>query len=334
MDNVDTLRGRLGDYQVAQAVAVAGELRIPELLAHRPKSIDELAQATGTHPRSLSRLLRALITIGVFVPAGEGKIAASPLTASLRHVALDPAAIRALPGGLPHEREAWEHLRHSITTGQSAFRHLHDQSSWDFHAQQLDQGDVLHATMSRGTQQWARAVLTAYSFADAACVVDVGGGHGALIAAILQTYPHLRGILFDQPSVVRGALPLLTEAGVADQCAVIAGDFFAHVPAGGDFYLIKSIIHNWDDGDARQILANCRAVMQPTHRLVLVEPVLEPDNLNQRDKFFMDLHMLVIHGSRERTAEEFEILLSAAGFRLTRCIPTEMMGTVIEAVPD
>jgi hypothetical protein len=230
--SLDTLRGLLDDYRIAQAVAVACELGIPKLVADHPKSIDEVIQATGTDPRSLSRLLRALISIGVFAQLSEGQIAASPLLASLRLVALDPVAIRAVAGGLPHERESWGHLRHTIKTRQSAFRHLHGQSSWDYHAQQPDRGEVLHVNFSRGTQQWAHAILAPCSFANAECVIDVGGGQGALIAAILQAHPQLRGILLDQPSVVRGALPLLKEAGVADRCAIIAGDFFVHVPAG------------------------------------------------------------------------------------------------------
>jgi hypothetical protein len=331
--DLDNLRALLGDYQVAQAVAVAVDLRIPELLADGPKAIDELTQATGAHQQSLDRLLRALASAGVFARSSAGHYAAGPLAPVLQSVALDPEAIRALPDGLPHERESWQHLRYSVMTGESAFRQLHGMSSWAFHERHQDRGDVLHATMSRGTQTWAHAVLAAYSFAGLKCVVDVGGGRGGLIAAILRAYPSLHGILFDQPSVVRGAVPLLATARVADRCTIVAGDFFTHVPAGGDLYLTKSIIHNWEDNDARRILGNCRAVMRLDSKLVLIEPVIAPGNLTEREKYFMDLHMLVIHGSRERTSEEFAMLLSSAGFRLTQIIPTEMMGSVIEAVP-
>jgi hypothetical protein len=326
-------RSLLDDYQVAQAVRVAADLGLADLLARGPRSSDDLASATGAHPRSLLRLLRALARLDVVTRLTRAFFDATPLTACLTTEAPDERSIRALPGGLPHEREAWEHLRYSVMTGKSAFRHLHGEGSWEYHERHPDLGENLHAGMSRGTRQWAGSVVAAYDFAGVDCVVDVGGGRGALLAAVLQAHPRTRGVLFDRPSVVRAAGPLLEAAGVADRCEIVGGDFFAGVPAGGDLYLTKSILHNWEDDAARRILRKCRAVMPSAGRLVLVEPVLDPDNPEQREMLFMDLHMLVVHGAGERTADEFSALLDSAGFRLTRVIPTDMMGSVIEAVP-
>lgn len=263
--------------------------------------------------------------------AADGQFAATPLPAFIQTIAPDPCWIRSLPGGLPHEREAWEQLAYSIRTGKSAFHHLYGMGSWEFHNRHPEQGKVLHGRMSQGTIPWTGAVLAAYSFAETHCVVDVGGCRGALISTILRENPGLRGILFDQPQVIGKAEVLLQEAGVADRCEIIEGDFFAGVPSGGDVYLCKSVLHNWDDHEARRILGNVRAVMPSGGKLVLVEPVLDPDDWTQRAMCFMDLHMLVLHGARERTADEFSALFASAGFRLTRIIRKEI--SVIEAVP-
>jgi SAM-dependent methyltransferase len=324
-------RKLLSDYRIASALNVAKELGIPALLASGPRTLVELTRVTEAHPRSLFRLLRALVSVGAIGQIDEGTYVATSLTPYIATDLPSAQAIRALPGGLPHEREAWDHLRDSIITGESAFRRLHGESSWDYHDRYPELGAALHDGMASGTREWARAVLTAYSFADATVVVDVGGGRGALLAAILRAYPHLLGILFDRPAVVQAAPPWFADAGVSDRCRIIAGDFLSSVPNGGDLYLCKSILHNWDDDSARRILQNCRRVIPPVGRLVLVEPVLDPGDPNQRDTFLMDLHMLVIHGSGERTAAEFTALLASTGFRLTWMSPSGM--SILEAVP-
>ena len=163
--------------------------------------------------------------------------------------------------------------------------------------------------------------------------MDVGGGRGATLAGILAACPGIRGILFDQAHVVAGAEDLLHAVGVSDRCAVVAGDFFRSVPAGGDVYLLKGVIHNWNDDSARAILANCRRAIAAHGKLLLVTAVLAAGNLCQRGKCLMDLPMLVIHGGAERTADELAALLASAGFRLARIIPTQTMVSVIQAEP-
>jgi hypothetical protein len=175
------------------------------------------------------------------------------------------------------------------------------------------------------------AIATAYDFSTIRTLVDVGGGHGTLIAAVLRAHPTLQGILFDQPSVVAGAPALLEAAGVAQRCRVMGGDFFAAIPAGGDAYILSSIIHDWDDDRAVAILANCRRAMDNSGRLLVVEPVVPPGNDFSLSKF-SDLNMLAVTGGRERTEEEYRALYAAAGFRLTRVIPTRGSDSVIEGV--
>jgi hypothetical protein len=174
--------------------------------------------------------------------------------------------------------------------------------------------------MAATAQDVAAGIVAAYDFAGVGSVVDVGGGSGALLAEILRAHPSIRGILFDLPRVVEAAGPILEAAGVLDRCDVVGGDFFEEVPAGGDVYVLKGVVHDWDDGDAVRILRNCRRVMGTESRLLLIEQVVPDDRAPEPFTLFMDLHMLAIHGAGERTAEDFGALLDSAGLRLARVV--------------
>jgi hypothetical protein len=205
--------------------------------------------------------------------------------------------------------------------------------TFEYYRQHPEEGALFDAAMTAYTAGIAPAVATAYPFAELGTLVDVGGGRGELLAAILQAHPGLRGILFDLPHVVTGAKPLLEQAGVADRCEVVGGDFFREVPAGGDGYILKSIIHDWEDVRAEAILASCRRAMGAGGRLLLVERVIPETGEPPADTLFLDLQMLVAAGGLERTETEYRGLCARAGFRLTRVVPTGAGPALIEAVP-
>jgi hypothetical protein len=319
-------------FRVSQALHVAATLGIADRLAAGPRTAADLARATGTHPRALYRLLRAVASVGVLAEDGAGAFALTELGQYLR--ADHPQSVHgsAVYQGHPTMWGTWQHLRHSVTTGEPAFRHLYGVDPWAYRAQHPDAGAVFDRAMTSNSLQVRDAVVAAYDFAAARTVVDVGGGNGALLAAILAAHPEARGVLFDQPHVVAGAAPLLRAAGVAARCAVAGGDFFEAVPAGGDVYLLKAIVHDWDDAQAAAILRTCRRAMTPEARVVLIERVLAPGDAPDPSKFH-DLNMLVMLGGQERTAAEFAALSRAAGFRLTRVLPTAAGVSLLEGQP-
>ncbi len=203
---------------------------------------------------------------------------------------------------------------------------------WEYRARAPEAGAIFDRAMTGLSRGVTDAVLGAYDFARFACVVDVGGGQGALLAAILTKHPSMRGVLFDQPQVVAGAEQVLRDAGVADRCQVVGGDFFEAVPDGGDAYVLKSILHDWEDEQARAIVRTCRRAVGPNGKLLVIEREISPPNEGPRAKF-LDLQMMVGAGGRERTHEEWAALFAAGGFRLERVTPTEAWVSVIEGVP-
>jgi hypothetical protein len=234
--------------------------------------------------------------------------------------------------GRPYIFTSWGHLVHSVKTGEPAFPEVYGTTAWEYRATHPEESEIFDAAMTGLSLAEAEAVVRSYDFSGTGALVDVGGGKGTLLAAILAANPALRGILFDQPHVVADAKDLLERAGVADRCEVVAGSFFEAVPEGADAYLLKSIIHDWDDAAAIEILCKCRAAMADTARLLLVERGIRPANESDPAKF-IDLMMLVMLGGRERTAEEYERLYTEAGFKLTNIIHTGSLLDIIEGVP-
>jgi hypothetical protein len=329
----DTLWRMTTAYQVSQAIHVAATLGIADLLEDGARSADELAEATGTHPPALYRTLRALASVGVFAEETDGRFGLTPLAEHLRTDA--PGSLRswAMLMGRPYFFTSWGHLLHSVKTGEAAFPEVYGTTAWEYRAAHPEEGAIFDAAMTGLSGAEAEAVVRSYDFSAIGILVDVGGGEGALLAAILAANPALRGVLFDQPHVVAGAGPLLEQAGVADRCEVVGGSFFEGVPEGADAYLLKSIVHDWDDASAIEILRKCRAAMADTGRLLLVERGIRPGNEPDPAKF-IDLMMLVMLGGRERTADEYGRLYAEAGFRLTNIIPaTGSLLVIIEGVP-
>ena len=226
---------------------------------------------------------------------------------------------------------SWGHLLNSIRSGNSAFGELYGMTAWEYRAAHPEANAIFNAAMTSNSLGVVDAIVAAYDFSKIRVVVDVAGGEGALLAAIVAANPHLRGILFDQPHVLARAKALLEGAGVHDRCDIVSGSFFEQLPKGGDVYILKSIVHDWDDPSSVSILRQCRAAINDGGRLLLVEQVLKGANESDSAKF-ADLMMLVMLGGRERNAGEFQRLCFEAGFRLTKIIPTGSRYSIVESV--
>jgi hypothetical protein len=318
-------------YVVTQTLFVAAQLGIADRLAGGPRPVAELAGATGAHPRALHRILRALSSLGVFnetepgvfALGALGELMVSDAPGSLRHWVL-------MNGGLLYR--ALGHADHSAATGEPAFRRAYGADLFDYLATDAEQSATFDAAMADFSGRSAAAVLAAYDVSAARQLVDVGGGNGAFAIAALRAHPQLRATVFDQPHVVAAVPPRARAAGVAERCSVVAGDFFAELPAGHDTYVLSWIVHDWDDERALRILGNCRAAIPEHGRLLLVEAVVPEGDAPHFSKFG-DIVMLVALGGQERTAGEYRRLLERAGFELERIVATAGPRSVLEARP-
>jgi ubiquinone/menaquinone biosynthesis C-methylase UbiE len=326
-----TLFQMISGFWLACAIYVAAELGLADRVEDQPRTATELAVATGTHAPSLYRILRALANAGVFAEDEDGRFALTPLGASLRSNV--PGSLRAFArlhlGG--EHYLAWGDLLYSVKTGENAFHHAFGVPLWQYYAQHPENAGTFDEAMATLTEITRNAVLTSYDFSSSGKIVDIGGGRGSLIASILKAYPDMRGVLFDMPRVIAWARHRFAEEGVVDRCDFVAGDFFESVPSGGDTYILKWIIHDWDAEHAIAILKNCHRAMAENGKLLLVETIIPHAGESHISKL-LDLNMMVIAGGRERTGDEYEVLLKAAGFRLSRIIPTPSSMSVIEAV--
>ena len=316
----------------AQLLYVAAKLGVPDLLSDGPKTAEELADAVGAHSRSLYRVLRALSSLGVFIEDEEGRFALTPLSEALRTGVPDSMRNPAIMFGESWFWRPYGELHRNVMTGDGAFRHVFSRELFDYLAADPEAAEVFNDCMTASTAGHAAAVAQAYDFTGIETLVDVAGGHGSLLAQILKAHPHLKGVLFDQPGVVDGATRLLEAEGVSDRCRVVGGDFFESVPDGGDAYLLKWIIHDWEDEKAGVILRNCRRVMPQEGKLLIVEREMSPAGEPSSAKLG-DITMTVIPGGQERTSKEYRELLASSEFSLTRIVPTESELSVFEAVP-
>jgi hypothetical protein len=329
---MDDLRRLINGYQVSQAIHVAATLGIADLLADGSRTSDELAEATGSQPRALYRLLRALAAAGVLHEDENRSFALSDVGAQLRSDVPDSLHGWASFVGRPYYWNAWAHLAESIRNGENTFKQVYGESVWEYRAKRPEESEIFDRAMSALTGASNAAILEAYDFSGFETVVDVGGGNGALLAGILDRHPTVRGVVFDQPHVVANARAFLAERGFEDRCDVAAGSFFDSVPSGAEAYILKAIIHDWEDPEAEAILHTCRRAMGPTATLLVIEQELGAPNERPPAKF-SDLNMLVGPGGQERTRDEYAALFAATGFELTRTIPTAGMLQVFEAAP-
>jgi len=322
-------------HYVSQAIYVAAKLRIADLLGNGPRRHDELATATGTDASSLRRVLRLLASAGVLNETEDGSFELTPIGACLQSGPGSFRAVAQLFGG-PAVWSSWGHLLHTVRTGETAWHHVHGPDSFAYFTEHPEEGAIFDEAMGAFTAMVAIAVAAAYDFTPFRTVVDVGGGDGALLTGILAEKPALRGTVVDLPRVAEAARKRIAAAGLGDRCEFVAGDFFESVPAGGDAYLLKHVIHDWDDRRARSILENCRRVMGPQGKLLIVEGVYPPridQSAPSRGAAANDVNMMVCTGGRQRSEAEFRQLFDAAGFALDRIVPTPAMSSVIEGTP-
>ncbi|KUF19189.1 methyltransferase [Streptomyces silvensis] len=315
-------------YMTSQAIHTAVRLRVPELLGDGERDSVELALLTGTHAPSLHRLLRALTAFGVLRETAPGRFANAPTGALLA-----PSA----PGHLADITRlfcgqefwsSWSRLTHSITTGEAAFDTVYGTDFYDHVARHPEFAQLFGDAMAANAAFEAPFVVAGFDFSPYRTLVDVGGGDGTLLAAILSAHPEGRGVVLETPAMAVQAREKLAAAGLAARAEVVPGDFFDQVPVGGEGYLLKSVLHNWDDERCVGILRRCREAMEETGTLLVVEPVL-PDTARESvcvESAFSDLNMLVLTaGGFERTERQLRDIFTRAGFAL------ESVSATIEA---
>lgn len=314
-------------YFVPRALALVAQLGIADLLRDGPRSADDLATATQTHALSLARLMRLLTSVGVFAELPDGTFTLTPLGETLRADAPDSVRALVLMFCGAGVQDAWRDLEACIRTGEPAFRRIAPgvESPYVLMAGIPEMTALFDEAMATVASWSAAAVAAALDFTAFGRIVDVGGGNGALLIGLLKTYPHLRGVVFDQQHAVQRAQQQLAAAGLASRCEVVAGDFFTGVPQGADAYLIRHVLVDWDDERAATILRNCRSAMAG-HGQVMILEGLYPSQIRPsdvcREATGQDVNMLVCTGGRLRTEEEFRTLLVASGFRMSRVVPT------------
>ncbi|HSJ40235.1 MAG TPA: methyltransferase [Xanthobacteraceae bacterium] len=322
----------IAGFWLSRCVYIAAKLGLADLVQESPKTPAELAVLTGTHAPSLYRVLRALASNGWLQEDDDSRFGPTALSAGLLTGA--PGSLRALATTELGEEHypAWGNLLFSVKTGELAFDNVFGMPNWQYWAGHDEHAQVFNRAMSEMTAVIEPAVLSICDFSPFTTIVDIGGGRGTLMSSILGAYPAARGIVLDLPHVIEQGRQLIAERHVEDRCELIPGDFFKEVPRGGDAYVLKWVLHDWDDEKAIAILRNCHRAMAPAGRLFVVEAPLSSRNEASLHKL-MDVNMLVMTGGRERTEAEYRRLLDAAGFELTRVTATPLELAVLEASP-
>jgi hypothetical protein len=319
-------------YWVSQCIFAAAKLGIADQLKDQPKRYTDLAASTDSHAPSLFRLLRALAGIGLLQEVESGVFQLTPLGETLRDDA--PGSLRdvSIMMGEPEHYNSWGNILHSLKTGQSGFEGLFGKNVFEYYAENPEPAAVFDRAMTSFSGVENTAIATEYDFSGINTLVDVAGGHGSTLLTILQANPQIKGILFDQADVIERATALITKEATVNRFQLVAGSFFESVPPGGDAYILKHILHDWDDERSIAILKRCREAMVDQGRVLVIEQVIPPGN----DPFIgklLDMNMLVMcPGGKERTEAEYQQLFETAGFRLNRIVPTSAFVSVVEGV--
>jgi hypothetical protein len=320
----------LGGGMIAGAVATVARLGIADHLDAGPQSAEELAAKVGAQPGPLYRLMRATASVGVLSEGPDGRFSQTPMSAVLSRGGSPSLRGWAVMTSQDWHLMGWEHLEYCVRTGKQALEKLYGKHAFEFFTEQPAAG-IFNQAMTDLSMLDSRAVAEAYSFKGMRSIIDVGGGHGLLLATILQRHPRLTGTLYEMPLVIEGARqgPLVP---VMDRCKLAAGDMFASVPAGADCYIMKHIIHDWPDETSIQLLRNCRQGVNADGKLLVVDSVIDPGNGFNFAKF-LDLEMLIFPGGLERTETQFREIFSAAGWKLERVMSTAAGISIVEGVP-
>jgi O-methyltransferase domain/Dimerisation domain len=330
-EETEQLLGLMRGFVVAKSIHAVVSLGVADRLAEGPRPVDQLAEEVEANCDALYRMLRALSSLGLFEELAGRCFALTKFGGRLR--AGVPGSLRnwlLTNGGLIYG--AFTDTVHSLRTGEPAFDLAYGTSFFEFLKEHPDEGAIFSSAMRDFTSQANASLLASYDFGGVREVVDVGGGDGALIVALLEAYPGMSGVVFDLPHVVAGAAASPEIAALGQRVRIVGGDFFAEIPSAADLYLLTWIIHDWNDDRAKAILESCRIAMKKSSRLLLVEAIVPEGNEPHFSKFG-DVVMMVLFGSRERTEAEYRSLLESAGFRMTRAIATGSPRSVIEAVP-
>lgn len=324
----EQLTRMIGGFCVSQMIYVVAKLNLATRLGSGPKTPEQLAEATHTHPRSLYRLLRALASVGIFAEDGEGRFSLTPIAELLRSDVPASQHAMAVMMGEEHYR-AYGDLLHSVRTGEPSFEAIYGKPVFDYLGEHPESARTFDAAMTSIHGRETSVMVEAYDFSKIGVLMDVGGGNGSMLIGVLQGNPKLQGILFDLSHVVERAKPALDWAGVADRCRILEGNFFESIPDGADAVMMRHIIHDWNDEKALTILRNVSRVLKPGAKLLVIEGVITQGNDESFTKL-LDLTMLALPGGQERTEEEFRQLFEASGFRLTRIVPTTGEICIIE----
>jgi hypothetical protein len=315
----------------SQAVYVAAKLGISDLMVDGPKSVDQLASSTNVDAPSLYRLLRALSSLGVYAEEENRTFKLTPMSELLRSDLPDSLRDVVIFMGEEWHWNVWAKMLHSVQTGKPAWSEVHGQEVFPYFEANREASDIFDKAMTSFSSLAVKAVVDAYDFSEIGTLVDIAGGHGSLLTAILAANPSMRGVLFDQPHVIDGAREALAGDNTGERVEFAPGDFFVSVPSGSDAYIMKHIIHDWDDERAIAILKCIKQAMNPGARVLLIEAVIEPGNAQDFGKL-LDIEMLISPGGKERTANEYEELFLKSGLRLKQIVRTQSPYSVIEAV--
>jgi hypothetical protein len=328
----EVIRNLTIGYWVARLVHVAAKLGLADLLKKGPRTVEDLATAAGVQPAMLYRILRALASVGVFAETKNGRFKLTPLAATLQTGGQASMHAWALMINENWGWDAWKELIYGVKTGEMPFLKAHNVPLFEYFEQHLEDLQVFGESMTSISRTENPTVPAAYKFSGIRTLVDVGGGHGSLLATILKANPKLKGVLYDQPSVIARAEKdqHVTAKGIAERCRLESGNFFEAVPKGGDAYIMKYILHDWNDEACVKLLSNCRAAMNENGKVLVVDNVIAPGNDPSWGKL-LDIQMLII-GGRERTKKEFAAMFAEAGLKLTRVVPTKGPLSIVEGV--
>lgn len=322
-------------YMPARVVHVAAQLGIADRIKDGTSSAEQLARELDVHEPSLRRLLRAMCSIGLLLETQSACFRLTPLGGQLRSDVPGSALNLALMFGGERAWRCWEVLPQSVRTGEPGMKQVYGMGSFEYLAANPVQAAIFNRAMAEITRATTQSLVRSYDFSGIDMLMDVGGGNGALLAGIAAANPQLRGKVFDLPAGCAEARRTFEAAGVADRCEAVAGDFFKEVPAGAQTYILKSVIHDWNDEDSVAILRACRRATGEQGRLLIIERIM-PELMtatpeNQR-KAMLDMNMLAMPGGRERTELEYRELLEHCGFSLMRIIPVPDLAVgIIEA---
>lgn len=329
----DALRQVITGYWTSQLIFVAAKLGIADLLAEGPMKPAAIARKSGANEQNLYRVLRALASIGIFAEDSKGRFKLTPMAQALRSD--HPKSLRdyVLMIVDDYNWQAWGALMHTVMTGETGFEHVFGMHGFDYFSQHPEKERAFSAAMASVTRMSNHAIAETLPVSGIKRLVDVGGAHGNLLTTILRRHKKLEGVLFDLPQVVAAApgSGFVSAPDIEDRCELAGGDFFDSVPAGADAYMMKSILHDWDDESCVRILKNCRKAMARDGRIFIIDAVIPKGNGPHPGKF-MDINMMAVAGGKERTREEFVALLKRARLKLSCIIPMKSPQSIVEAV--